>query len=415
MVGPVYTCILKTKYQPVMQIDCGRLFLQEFIDAYMIIGFDAKRAFHNTTGLGYYSRTLIELLATHYPQHQYVLFNPKSSGRFPFRHPAVKEVRPTRFPDTLLTSLWRSSRVVREFDRYGINLYHGLSHEIPVGIDKTSVPAIVTIHDLIHERYPEQYKAIDRKIYTRKYKYACRHSARIIATSKQTKRDLVDMYGIDGQKIAVCYQSCSPEYAVQYTGERKQEIAQRYGLPPRFFLSVGTIIARKNLLNVCKALYLLRDELDIPLVVVGKGNGPYYQQVKDFILQNGLSNRVIFLSEQPAQPAGYLSTADLVGIYQLAEAMIYPSFFEGFGMPVMEALWSGLPVITSNVSCMPEVGGPAALYANPNSSEEIAVCMKRIATEPGLREQMQQKGWQHTQGFTPEKYVTSVMQVYEKI
>ncbi|MFT3677426.1 MAG: glycosyltransferase family 1 protein [Chitinophagaceae bacterium] len=381
----------------------------------MIIGFDAKRAFHNTTGLGYYSRTLIELLATHYPQHQYVLFNPKASGRFPFLHPSVKEVRPTRFPDTLLTSLWRSSRVIHEFGRYGIDLYHGLSHEIPVGIDKTGVPAIVTIHDLIHERYPDQYKAFDRKIYTRKYKYACRHSARVIATSEQTKRDLADMYGVDAQKIDVCYQSCSPEYAVQYSREMKQEIAQRYGLPPRFFLSVGTIITRKNLLNVCKALYLLRNELDIPLVVVGKGHGVYYQQVKDFILQNGLNNRVIFLSEQPAQPAGYLSTPDLVGIYQLAEAMIYPSFFEGFGMPVMEALWSGLPVITSNVSCMPEVGGHAALYADPNSSEEIAACMKRVCTEPGLREEMQQKGWLHTQAFTPEKYVASVMQVYEKI
>lgn len=381
----------------------------------MIIGFDAKRAYHNTTGLGYYSRTLIELLATHYPQHQYVLFNPKASGIFPFSHPSVKEVRPGHFPDTLLTSLWRSSRVTREFKNYGIQLYHGLSHEIPVGIEKTGVPAIVTIHDLIHERYPDQYKAIDRKIYTRKYKYACRHSARIIATSEQTRRDLVDMYGIAADKIDVCYQSCSPEYAVHYTPHDKEAIARRYGLPSRFFLSVGTIIARKNLLNVCKALYLLRHETDMPLVVVGKGNGTYYQQVKDFVLQNGLSERVIFLSERPDGQPGYLSTRDLVGIYQLAEAMLYTSFFEGFGMPVMEALWSGLPVITSNVSCLPEVGGDAALYADPNNSEEIALCMKRMITEPGLRASLQQKGYQQTQQFTPEKYVSSVMQVYENI
>ena len=157
-------------------------------------------------------------------------------------------------------------------------------------------------------------------------------------------------------------QSCSPLFSVRATEEEKKRIAQKYELPAEFFLSVGSIVERKNLLNVCKAFFLLRNEMDIPLVVIGDG-GKYKQQVKDFILQHDLEKKIIFLSEKKEAKSdpGFLSTPDLAVIYQLAIAMIYPSFFEGFGAPVLEALWSRLPVITSNVSCLPEVGGPGSL------------------------------------------------------
>ncbi len=382
----------------------------------MNFGFDAKRAYHNHTGLGHYSRTLIELLSEHFPEHSYYLFNPKPSSRYRFYRDNIVEVLPGSLLSNLFRAAWRSSWVKKDLKRLGVDLYHGLSHEIPIGIQHTGIPAIVTIHDLIHERYPDQYKAIDRRIYTRKYKNACRHSARIIATSQQTLQDLVNMYGVDGNKIDVCYQSCSPLFARVASEEEKRQVRERYQLPERFLLSVGTIIERKNLLNVCKALYLLRDEKLPPLLVIGKGKGKYNQQVRDFITQFNLGHRIRFLSEDPqaATIKGWLSTEDLSVIYQLGSAMLYPSSFEGFGMPVMEALWAGLPVITSNQSCLPEVGGDAALYVNPLEAEDIADAIRKVIFDEGLAAAMRVKGFLHTEGFTPARYVQSVMNVYKK-
>jgi len=382
----------------------------------MKIGFDAKRAYHNNTGLGYYSRTLVGLLTDYFPDNEYYLFNPKPSSKYSFTQLQIHEILPAGFPATMFRSAWRSKWVTKDIKKLGIDLYHGLSHEIPVGINETGTKSIVTIHDLIHERYPEQYSTIDVKIYTAKYKHACKHADRIIAISEQTKKDIVDFYKIAPDKIDVCYQSCSPLFGQTVSAAEKKNIAWKYHLPEDFFLSVGTINDRKNMLNVCKAMFLLRNELDVPLVVIGRGSGDYYKKVKDFILQNDLGKKIIFLSEMDEAKTDktFLRTEDLPGIYQLATAMLYPSFFEGFGAPIMEALWSRLPVITSNVSCMPEVGGDAAWYVNPESAEEIAEGMKQIHRDPALAQSMREKGWTYAQNFTPEKYVNSVMDVYKK-
>ncbi len=382
------------------------------------IGFDAKRAYHNNTGLGYYSRTLIRLLSNYYPDNQYYLFNPKKSRRWNFNDLAnVHEIRPTGFFSKLFSSAWRSSGVTGEMAKHKINLYHGLSHEIPVGIHRTGTKSVVTIHDLIHERFPEQYNPIDVRIYTRKYKYACRHADHIIAISEQTRQDLIEFYKVPPAKVSVCYQSASPLFLQIASEETKAAIAAKYRLPEKFYLSVGTINDRKNLLNVCKAMFLLRQENDIPLVVIGKGKGTYYTKVKDFILQHDLEKKIIFLSENPEAPSipGYLSTQDLPAIYQLATAMLYPSYFEGFGAPVLEALCCRLPVITSNVSCLPEAGGDAAYYVNPDNATEIAQGMKRIAEDPALAASMKEKGTKYAERFSPEIYVKSVMDVYQSV
>jgi len=382
----------------------------------MNIGFDAKRAYHNRTGLGYFSRTLIGLLSQHYPEHQYYLFNPKPSSLFHFDQANITEVRPGGFINKLFSAAWRSSWVTRDLVGHKIDLYHGLSHEIPVGITKTGIPSVVTIHDLMPERFPSHYKPIDVQIYRKKFRYACTNATHIMAISEQTKQDIIEFYKIPAEKITVSYQSCDPVFARQVPDEDRERIRKKYNLPEQFFLYVGSVIERKNLLNICKALFLLRNELDIPLVVVGSG-GKYFQQVKDYVLQQGLTKKVIFLSEQlKAQgQSGFIDTADFPAVYQLSIAMIYPSFYEGFGAPVMEALWSKVPVITSNVSCLPEVGGPGAYYVDPNSADEIATGMKRIYSEPLLAAEMLRKGWDHVQGFTPEKYVQSVMDIYRKI
>ena len=220
----------------------------------MNIGFDAKRAYHNGTGLGHYSRTLIHSLSEYYPEHQYYLFNPKRSDRFVPKASNIHEVLPQSFPSTLFRSAWRSSWVKKDLKKYKIDLYHGLSHEIPVGIDKTGIKSVVTIHDLVHERYPEQYNRVDVKIYSSKFRYACLHAGKVIAISEQTKKDIIDFYKTPEEKITVCYQSCNPAFGKEVSEGEKERVKKLYGLPDKFFLYVGSIIERKNLLNICKAV-----------------------------------------------------------------------------------------------------------------------------------------------------------------
>ena len=382
----------------------------------MNIGFDAKRAYHNRTGLGHYSRTLVNSLSQYYPEHQYYLFNPKQSSLFKLVANNIHEILPENFAGKLFPSAWRSSWVKKDLQRFHIDLYHGLSHEIPIGIQHTGIKSVVTIHDLVHERYPEQYNPVDTKIYTKKFRNACQHAQKVIATSRQTKEDIIEFYKTPEEKIVVCYQSCNPAFGIRISEEEKKQITEKYSLPRKFFLYVGSIIERKNLLNICKALFVLREELDIPLVVIGDGS-KYKKQVKDYVMQNGLGKKVIFLSDNALAKSSpsFQSAIDFPAIYQSAIAMIYPSFFEGFGIPVLEALWSRLPVITSSVSCLPEVGGDAAYYVNPNNAEEIAAGMKQINKDNILAEEMRERGWQQAQKFSPQKCAEEVMNVYRQL
>ena len=147
--------------------------------------------------------------------------------------------------------------------------------------------------------------------------------------------------------------------------------------------------------------------------MIGDG-GKYKQKVKDYVLQQGLENRIIFLSESPSirSDAEFRSAEAFAAIYQSAIAMIYPSYFEGFGAPVLEALWSRLPVITSNRSCLPEVGGNGAYYVDPDQAIEIATAMRNIYADEILRKDLIEKGWQHAQLSSPAIYVQNMMNIY---
>lgn len=382
----------------------------------MNIGYDAKRAYHNQTGLGHYSRTLIHSLAEYFPEHQYYLFNPRSSSTFQFTEQNVHEVLPATFIAKKLSSVWRGNWVKKDLQQNKIDLYHGLSHEIPVNIQHTGIKSIVTIHDLIFERYPEQFKFIDRKIYAKKFRYSCEHADKVIAISEQTKQDIIDLYKTDPAKIEVCYQSCNPAFGERVTDEEKQVVKTRYQLPDEYFLYVGSIIERKNLLNICVAVNQLRHELTIPLVVIGNG-GEYKQKVKDYIHQHKLEDRIIFLSDNAAAKSysAFQSAKDFPAIYQQAIAMIYPSIFEGFGIPVLEALWSRIPVITSNISCLPEAGGEGAFYVDPAKPEEIATQMLHILNDKSFTAQQIEKGWLHAQRFSNYNTAAKVMEVYKAI
>ena len=382
----------------------------------MNIGLDAKMAYHNGTGLGHFSRTLINSLAEGYPENDFFLFNPKPSTVFQLKASNIFEVLPSTFRDKTFSDAWKNKRIVKDLLEKEIVLYHGLDHEIPEGIPATNIKTVVTIHDLIYERYPEQFSRKEINEFSTRFRYACEHAHRVIAISQQTKRDILDFYKTPEEKIVVCYQSCNPAFNKISTQAEKDRVRKIYNLPSQFLLYVGSVIERKNLLGICKAIFLLRNEINIPLVVMGDGK-QYKQQVKDYIRQNNLEKKIIFLSEQASDvPSSAFKTAvDFPDIYQCATAMIYPSFFEGFGIPVLEALFSRLPVITSDVSCLPETGGDAAFYVNPNSAEEIAEAIRRVCNEEDLRESMKEKGWQHAQKFTPQKSAAAVAGVYREL
>lgn len=382
----------------------------------MRIGFDAKRAFHNSTGLGHYSRTLIHSLGELYPEHDYYLFNPKTPSPFPVEGENMYEINPNDLFGKIFSGVWRSTWVKKDLKKLRIQLYHGLSHEVPVGIRKTGIPSVVTIHDLIHERHPEQYNPFDVRIYRHKFRYACKNARAVIAISEQTRKDIISFYGIPEEKIKVCYQSCNPRFGETASTEEKNRIREKYDLPPQYFLYVGSLIRRKNLMGICKAMLAVKDGINIPLVVIGDGT-KYKEQVKQFIKENNLEAQVIFLSEtaQARNSKEFRTAEDFPAIYQQAIAMIYPSFFEGFGIPVLEALWSRLPVITSNVSSLPEAAGPGAYYVDPGQPGEIASGMKKIMSDTAYRDFIVEKGFEYAQNFSTEKTAAAVMNVYKSV
>jgi glycosyltransferase involved in cell wall biosynthesis len=382
----------------------------------MRIAFDAKRAFQNNTGLGHYSRTLITALASMYPGHEYLLFTPRHTSLFDTsQFNNISVITPAAIHSKAFPSAWRSKWVTKDLVRENVNLYHGLSHEIPVGIAHTAIPSVVTIHDLIFERFPEQHKKIDRIIYRKKFKYASENADKVIAISAQTKKDLIELYKIPATKIEVCYQSCDPRFEKQVFEHEKSLIRKKYNLPAEYFLYVGSIIERKNLLTICKAMVRLKGVIDMPLVVIGNG-GSYKEKVMKFITAHNLSASVIFLNDlEAANSAAFKTSADFPAIYQMATALLYPSLFEGFGIPVLEALWSKTPVITSDSSCMPETGGDGALYHEPYDFETLAEHMRTVAMDPQTSEMMIEKGWIHAHNFTREKTAAQVMKVYKSI
>ncbi len=235
--------------------------------------------------------------------------------------------------------------------------------------------------------------------------------------SKQTKEDLIKLYNIASDKIEVCYQSCNKIFEQTVADENKTKILKKYNLPANYLLYVGSIIERKNLLNICKALKNISTNNPIPLVVIGTGHGSYYSSVKQFVAENNLQNLVIFLSENEIakNDIDFKSAVDFPAIYQSASALIYPSIYEGFGIPILEALWSNLPVITSNISCLPETGGDAAYYIDPFSVDDITNAILNVVSDSTLRQSMIEKGKRHTTNFTPQKCAETVMNVYHSL
>lgn len=363
----------------------------------MKIAYDAKRVFSSWSGLGNYSRDLVRILATYYPDNQYLLFNKKKSER----GEAILKLPNVTFIQTTKGTFSRQLNTGIDAQNNDADIFHGLSGELPLRWNSKPIKKVVTIHDLIFERFPQYYTFVDRKIHFWKFKKAAQSADKIIAISEQTKRDIIHYLKVPESKIEVVYQGCHASFKEKQSETVLNQIKAKFNLPEKFLLNVGTIEPRKNLLNVIKAL----KDSKIPLVVVGAKKPKYFKLIEKTVRLNGVE--VFFLEK--------VSMEELAGIYKLADIFIYPSFFEGFGIPVIEALFSETVVITSNTSCLPEAGGPDSVYVNPENVDDIRAKINFLWDNEPERKRRAEKGLQFVQKFNDDVIAKDVMKVYKSL
>ncbi|MDZ7845764.1 MAG: glycosyltransferase family 1 protein [Owenweeksia sp.] len=368
----------------------------------MIIGYEAKRVYHNASGLGNYSRNLIRLMAQFHPENSYYLYNP-SEGPLNFGEflEGVEEKRPV-IKNRLYRNIWRQRLLSDRARRDKVDVFHGLSMELPQGLHKKKIPSVVTVHDVIFLRYPELYRYIDRKIYLKKLRSACKRADLIVATSQQTKNDLVEYLQMDPEWIKVAYQGVHPIFWTTFNDGEQAEVQQRFDLPERFGLFVGTLETRKGADKILNAQL----ETGIPVVYIGKST-PFWEETLSLAKYNPIRH-LIHTPEVPLDE-------DLAKIYRLAKVFIYPSLFEGFGIPVLEALITSTPVITSNRSSLPEVAGPSSILINPEEQEELTQALRRVWESPELQEKMMESGLSFAENFRDENIANHWQKIYRSL
>ena len=373
-----------------------------------IIGFDAKRIVRNGTGLGSYGRTLVNDLAQR-QDLELRLYAP-DKGRDDLRsqileRPNVSFCYP-HFSSSihLPSSWWRMKDIVTDLQHDGVQLYHGLSGELPIGIRKSGIRSVVTIHDLIFLRHPEFYNWVDTKIYAWKFRQTLKEADHIIAISECTKRDILYYGDIDEQKISIVYQSFAPRFSVEVSEEQRTQVRSAYQLPQRYILNVGSIEARKNILQAVQALPLLPD--DVVLVMVGR-HTPYTDQVLQYVREHHLEERVRVLHGVPDE--------HLPMLYALAESFVYPSVYEGFGIPIIEAISCGLPVVACSGSCLEEAGGPDSLYVQPGNVEAMAAAIRLTLVGAEGRELRIENSKKYIRRFSGCNVADQVVNVYQSL
>ena len=377
----------------------------EVISKPISIGFDAKRAFFNHSGLGNYSRNLLYALAKYNPENSYHLFTPKTKGRFVVEYEdQFSLIKPNQTVFRFVNSLWRVLYMKNDIKRQKLNIFHGLSQELPFGIEQTGVKSVVTVHDLIFMRFPEFYNWIDAKIYYWKLVHACRVSDYIVAISEQTKQDLIKFLNVQPCKVGVIHQGCNPYFWKSYSKEFFREVRTKYKLPERYLLYIGTIEERKNLLGIVKAMHIA--DINIPLVVIGRKVNIYYKKVLNYIAIHKMEN-IIF-------PERVLNI-ELPVIYQNSECFIYPSFFEGFGIPLLEALVSKTPVITTKRLCFTEAAGPGSIYVDPYDSEMIGEAILKVVNNKEIRNKMITIGADYANNFREDVIAGNYMKLYSSL
>lgn len=369
----------------------------------MLVGIDASRTvLGKLTGTEYYALNLIQALARLDRDNQYRLY-----FNTPFQKPIVRQEnfqnRVMPFP-----RLWTQFRLGLECLLNPPEILFVPSHTLPV-IRSPKTKTIVTVHDLGAE-FLAEYHQFPQKLYlNRSTEYVACHADQIIAVSNSTKRDLQKIFSVPESRVTVIYEGVDLErFKPLKKKEDLERIRQKYQLLNEFLLFVGTIQPRKNLANLIEAFArsLSESRKKIDLVLVGK-KGWLTDEIYGKPKLLGIEERVFFLD--------YVTAEDLPYFYNLASLFVLSSFYEGFGLPILEAMACGCPVIGSNCSSIPEVIGEAGLLFNPNSPREISRSIREMLENENLRAEKISQGLKRVKGFTWEKTAQKTLKLFEKI
>lgn len=353
----------------------------------MRIGIDAGSASGKSTGIGFYTRNLIEYVEKT-KEASFVKFFPDKEDL-----------------NTIERVGWENFGLPNKAKKENIDLLHLPGFAGPMF--KGRVKSVTTVHDLIGMIYPENLGRISR-LYWQKWLPACvKNSELIIADSQNTKNDIVTLLGVPEEKIRVILLAVDDKFRL-LRPELLSAVKDKYGLPDRFMLNVGTIEPRKNIPGLVDAFsdYVKTCSGDMNLVLVGKKDWGY-KQVKTKVEELGLSGRIVFTD--------YVEDEDLPALYNLAELFVYPSFYEGFGLPVLEALSSGCPVLASNVSSVPEIVGDAGILLDPNDIKGMTKAFKEFDQNSSLRGELSEKGIARAKLFSWERTARETIAVYRKL
>ena len=374
----------------------------------MKIGIDASLVVGEKAGVGWATANLIEALATVDQKNQYSLypffyyiFDPRfkelvaPAENFSIRFQALSEA--------WIRYLWFESRIPRHRLLGKVDVLHSTTFCCP---PVHSGKLVVTIYDVSFVHYPECHTEANRIHCLTGTLESAMQADRIIAISQNTKKDLVEYFNVQEDRIAVIPLAAREEFHPRPMEEAKPFVAKRWGLDRPYLLSVGTVEPRKNLRHLIQVYCRLPEEFreEYPLVIAG-GGGWMSSDIYQWILEMGAETSIHFL--------GYVID-DLPWLYCGAACFVYPSLYEGFGMPPLEAMASGVPVITSNTSSLPEVVGDAALLIDPESEEELRSAILKVASAPTLRQSMSEKGLARATKFSWEQIAKDTLKVYEE-
>lgn len=364
----------------------------------MRIGIDGRTIFTNPTGIGSYTRNLIKNLAEIDRENEYFVYFDRKKELRDLNKFSNFHQKGLHFP-----IFWTQMRIPLELRKDNVDLYQG-SNSIPlVHICRT----VVTIYDLAFELFPQYFPIKSLLFYKCIVPTAARKADKIITLSYSTKNDLVNFYKIPPSKIEVIY--CSVDHFFKPINESVtlQKVLKKYNITQQYILFVGALQPRKNIQKLIEAYVMLKENQKIShkLVIVG-GTGWYYSEIFKLKEKFKLKDEVVF--------TGYVPGADLPFLYNGAELFVYPSLYEGFGIPPLEAMACGTPVITSNTSSLPEVVSDAAVVINPYDVEELAQAMGRILKDNELKKILRKKGLRRAKFFSWRKSAQKTLAVFKE-
>ncbi len=363
----------------------------------MKIAIDIRTAGGERTGKGWYTFHIVSNLLQLDQKNKYILYTKNGIAGFEQYKNAKMKIMDHS------SATWHM-KVAKDVGSEGVDIFFSPSSYITPSLMPKSVKTILTVHDLVAFLFPNTHNKKATMIEKITLKRALKKSSHIVTVSKNTKKDLLKKFKYDPDKISIVPCAGSEEFRPM-DKEKLGDFIKQTNLPPKFFLAVGTIEPRKNYTGLIRAFVRLNKiHPDVNLIVVGqKGWG--YEEFFNLIRKNYLNQKVHTL--------GYLSNKSLMNLYSLSQALVFPSFYEGFGIPPLEAMRCGCPVIASNTSSIPEVVGDSAILINPENPKEITAAMQKILTDENLRKDLSRKGLTQAKKFSWRSSAEKLLEIFE--